>query len=124
MATKNAGRKPETVRFRTTLRQAEGKKATGLIVPVEVIEQLGHGQKPPVRISINGHEYRTTVGVVGGHHMIGVSAAISKETGPAAGDTIEVELTADTTPREVEIPADLAEAFAAQPDARTFLSTL
>ena len=38
MATKNAGRKPETVRFRTTLRQAEGKKATGLIVPVEVIE--------------------------------------------------------------------------------------
>jgi uncharacterized protein YdeI (YjbR/CyaY-like superfamily) len=33
-------------------------------------------------------------------------------------------LTADTTPREVEIRANLAEAFAAQPDARAFFSTL
>ncbi|MGZ8755956.1 MAG: DUF1905 domain-containing protein [Acidimicrobiia bacterium] len=124
MAINNGGRELETVRFQTTLRQAEGKQATGLIVPVEVIEQLGHGQKPPVRASINGHEFRTTVGVMGGLHMIGVSAAIRSETGLAAGDTVEVELTVDTSPREVEIPDDLAEAFAAQPEARDFFSTL
>jgi hypothetical protein len=58
-----------TVRFRTTLYQADGKNATGILVPAAVISQLGHGKRPPVRVSINGYEYRTTVGVMGGQAM-------------------------------------------------------
>ncbi|MGH8496635.1 MAG: DUF1905 domain-containing protein, partial [Gammaproteobacteria bacterium] len=52
------------VRFRTTLNQAAGMNATGIIVPAEVIDRLGHGKRPPVRISINGYAYRSTVGVM------------------------------------------------------------
>jgi hypothetical protein len=97
--------------FRTTLRQAEGKNATGILVPAEVIDQLGKGKRPPVRVTINGYEYRTTVGVMGGQAMIGVSAAIRRETGLAAGDELDVRLVVDEAPRTVDMPPDFAEAL-------------
>ncbi|MGH8495961.1 MAG: YdeI/OmpD-associated family protein, partial [Gammaproteobacteria bacterium] len=101
-----------------------GMNATGIIVPAEVIDRLGHGKRPPVRISINGYAYRSTVGVMGGQAMIGVSAAIRKETGLRAGDTIDVELTVDETPREVGVPADFARALAAHRGVRDFFDGL
>lgn len=67
------------VRFRTKLHQAEGKNATGILVPAAVIGQLGHGKRPPVRVSINGYEYRTTVGVMGGQ-IDSINGAKTDET--------------------------------------------
>ncbi len=113
-----------TVRFQTTLHQPEGANTTGIIVPAEVIEELGHGKKPPVRVSINDYEYRSTVAVMGGQYMISVSAAIRQDTGLTAGDPIDVELTVDTTPREVEMPADFDDALGAHPAAKTFFASL
>jgi hypothetical protein len=113
-----------SVRFRTTLNQAEGKSATGVLIPDSVIERLGHGRRPPVRVTINGHEYRTTVGVMGGQAMLGVSAAMREKIGLAAGDKIEVELTLDTTPREVKVPPDLAKALADDRGTREFFDGL
>jgi hypothetical protein len=37
---------------------------TGIAVPDDVITQLGHGKRPPVLVSVNGYEYRSTIGVV------------------------------------------------------------
>ncbi len=34
--------------FRTTLRQAEGMNATGLVVPTAIVDGLGQGKKPKV----------------------------------------------------------------------------
>jgi antitoxin component of MazEF toxin-antitoxin module len=113
-----------SVRFRTTLNQAEGKSATGVIIPDDLIEKLGHGKRPPVRVKVNGYEYRTTVGVMGGRAMVGVSAAIRKETGLAAGDKIEVELVVDQTPRDVDVPADFAKALAGNRATREFFDGL
>ena len=48
------------MRFRTTI-QLEGKTATGFRVPPEVVDGLGHGKRPPVRVTIGGHTYRSTV---------------------------------------------------------------
>lgn len=42
------------MRFRATL-QLEGKTATGIRVPAEVVEALGSGKRPPVKVTINGH---------------------------------------------------------------------
>ncbi len=42
------------MRFRTTI-QLNGKTATGIEVPEEVIDELGSGKRPPVRVTINGH---------------------------------------------------------------------
>jgi hypothetical protein len=108
---KKAGERHPVVRFRTTLHRAEGKNATGILIPAEAIEKLGHGKRPPVRVTVNGYEYRTTVGVMGGQAMVGVSAAIRAESGLAAGDEIDVRLVVDETPRSVEVPADFAAAL-------------
>ena len=106
--------------FRTTLLQ-NGKTATGFRVPGDVVEALGKGQRPPVRVTINGYTYRSTIAVMGGDYMLGVSAENRAGAGVKGGEEIEVELELDTAPREVVVPADLAAALAAEPSAlRTF----
>src|SRR5271155_4775748 len=75
---------PKSVSFRTTV--AVTGNNTGIVVPGEVIEQLGGGQRPPVLVNVNGYEYRNTVGVTGGQHMISISAAVRKDTGLKGAD--------------------------------------
>lgn len=112
------------VRFNTTLHQAKGKNATGIVIPPEALERLSRGKRPPVRVRINGYEFRTTVGVMGGQAMISVSAAIRRDTGLAAGDNVKVELVVDETPRMVEMPADFARALAAARGMKAFFDAL
>ena len=113
---------PATVTFESTLR-ASGNN-TGIEVPDEVVQQLGHGRRPPVLVDLNGHEYRSTVAVMGGRSMIGVSAAVRAATGLVGGDPIRVTLQVADTPREVDVPDDLAAALAAHEPARAFFDGL
>ena len=113
---------PTTVSFETTV--ATSGNNTGIVVPEEVIEQLAAGKRPPVLVSVNGYEYRNTVGVMGGKHMISISAAVRKATGLKGGDPIHVTLTIADTPRDVTIPADFAAALAADEQAGAFFGTL
>ena len=112
------------VRFKTTLQGAESGTATGIVVPPKLVEALGHGKRPPVRATVNGYEYRTTIAVMGGQYMFGVSAQIRKAAGLAAGDAVDVELELDTSTRDVDVPADLAKEFKANPAAAAFFGTL
>ena len=105
------------MRFRTTVEQA-GKTATGIRVPPEIVESLGAGRKPPVRVTINGHTYRSTIATVSGAFMVGVSAENRAATGVAGGDVVDVEIELDTQPRELEVPAVLTEALDKEPAAR------
>ena len=73
------------MRFRTNLEQA-GKTATGFEVPTAVVEGLGAGKRPPVRVTIKGHMYRSTVASMGGRFMVGVSAENREAAGIAGGD--------------------------------------
>ena len=85
------------MRFRATL-ESNGKTATGIQVPDEVVETLGAGRKPAVRVSIAGHTYRSTIASRGGRYLLGVSAENRGRAGVAAGDELEVELELDTEP--------------------------
>jgi hypothetical protein len=105
------------MRFRATL-ETEGKTATGISVPPEVVEALGAGKRPRVTVTINGHSYRSSVAVLGGRYMLGVSAENRAAAGVAGGDQVDVELELDTAPREVVVPPDLATALAAEPAAQ------
>lgn len=98
------------MKFRTVLEQA-GKTATGIHVPDEVVEGLGAGKRPPVRVTINGYTYRSTVASMGGRFLVGVNAQNREAAGVAGGDTIDVEIELDTAPREVAVPPDLAKAL-------------
>jgi hypothetical protein len=112
----------EGVTFETTL-TATGNN-TGIVVPDAVIEQLGRGKRPPVLVNVNGYEYRSTIAVMGGRCLIGVSAAVRAATGLKGGDPISVTLQVAETPREVEVPADLVAAMDEQAPARRFFDGL
>ena len=111
------------MRFRTNVVQS-GKTATGIRVPDEVVEALGAGRRPAVRVTINGFTYRSTVAVMGGVSMIGVSAENRAGAGVAGGDEVDVDLQLDTAPRQITEPADLAAALDAQPAARRMFDNL
>jgi hypothetical protein len=97
--------------FTSTLFQ-EGKTATGIQVPAEIVEALGKGKRPPVTVTINSYSYRSTVAPMDGVYWIPVSAAVRERAGVAAGDELSVEITLDDEPRRVEVPDDLAAALA------------
>ena len=111
------------LKFHTTLLQA-GKTATGFQVPDEVVESLGAGKRPPVRVTINGYTYRNTIAVMGGVYMVGVSAEHRAGARIAGGDEIDVDIELDTAPRVIDVPEDLARALAAEPAAQQFFEKL
>src|ERR1700724_1805830 len=113
---------PASVQFDTTVTAAGNN--TGIVVPDDAIERLGAGRRPPVLVNVNGYEYRNTVGVMGGNHMISISAAVRKATGLKGGDPIRVTLTVADTPQEVTLPADFAAALAADEQASAFFGKL
>jgi hypothetical protein len=105
------------VRFRATVEQA-GKTATGIEVPETVVEGLGAGKRPPVRVTINGYTYRSTVASMGGRFMVGVSAENRAGAKVAGGDVVDVDIELDTAPRVVELPKDFAAALKKDAKAR------
>ncbi|MFC5818207.1 YdeI/OmpD-associated family protein [Nonomuraea harbinensis] len=109
--------------FRTTV-ELSGRTATGIEVPPEVVAGLGAGRRPPVRVTINGYVYRSTVAPMGGRSMLPLAAENREGAGVAAGDEIEVGLELDTEPRTVTVPPDLAEALDRAPAAKAFFDGL
>jgi hypothetical protein len=105
------------MRFRTTIVQT-GKTTTGIEVPDEVMEALGSGKRPAVKVTVNGYSYRSTVASMGGRSMVSLSAEHRAGAGVAGGDEVEVDMELDTAPREVTVPDDLAAALDAEPAAR------
>jgi hypothetical protein len=111
------------VRFRTTILSA-GKTAAGIRIPDEVVESLGGGKRPPVRVTINGYTYRNTVAVMGGEYLVGVSNEHRQASGLAGGDEVDVDIELDTAPREVSVPPELQAALDANPAARATFDKL
>ena len=100
--------------FTTTL-QLDGKTATGIRVPDEVVTALGGGKRIPVSVTINGTRYASTIATMRGEPKIPVSADVRSSAGIAAGATITVEVERDDAPRTVDVPAELADALRADP---------
>ncbi len=112
------------MKFRAEL-QSNGKTATGIEVPPDVVTGLGAGKRPAVRVTLGGgYTYRTTIAPMGGSHWIGVSAEHRARSGVAAGDMLDVTVEVDDAPRTVTLPDDLAAALDADPAARAFYDTL
>ena len=111
------------MRFRTKILQA-GKTAAGIEVPGTVVAALGSSKRPPVRATINGFTYRTSVASMGGKFMLGVPPEFREGAGVVAGDTVHVDLELDTEPREVALPADFASALARSAGAKKFFDGL
>lgn len=104
------------VKFRTVVEPPEPMR--GLEVPVEVVEALGGGARPPVRITVNGHSWQSRVAIMRGRYLLGLSNANRAAADVGIGEEVEVELELDDSPREVVEPADFTSALDADPVAR------
>jgi uncharacterized protein YdeI (YjbR/CyaY-like superfamily) len=69
--------------------------------------------------TINGHSWKSTVAIMRGRYLLGLSNANRKAAGVMTGEEVEVEVEIDAEPRVVVEPADFARALDAAPVART-----
>jgi hypothetical protein len=98
---------PDT-RFEAVLeRRGSG---TFVVVPVDVPAVFGR-VRAPVRVTINGHTWRSTIMRYDERYLLGVSRENQAGAGIAPGDTVTVSLASDDAPRVVAVPADLAAAL-------------
>src|SRR3982074_3013534 len=87
----------------------------GCLVPVprDVATRLGLKGMPKIQAVIAGQPYRGSLMPMGdGTWCLGVLKSIQEAAGVGSGDTITVELSLDTAPREVAPPPDLARLLA------------
>jgi DNA-binding MarR family transcriptional regulator len=97
--------------FVASIHKGATKNVTFIVVPPEVVAALGKSRKPPVKVTLNGYTYRSTVASMGGRFMIGLSAENRKAAGLTGDEQLEVSLELDTAPRITEIPGHLEAAL-------------
>jgi hypothetical protein len=106
-------------RFTATVR-LDGKTATSFEVPKAVVEALGPSRRPPVRITVGGHTYRTTVAAYGNQFFVPLNRENRSAAGVKAGDTVAVTIEIDDAPRVIEVPDDFATAMKAAKQRKFF----
>jgi hypothetical protein len=102
----------------------DGKTATGITVPAEIVTTLDAGKRPSVQVTINGHSFSTTIGSVKGVFKIPVSAERRELIHAAAGDSLRVSVVLAAAPGQVAVPQDLADALASDPGTEEFFAGL
>ena len=112
-----------SARFTTTL--VPRGPAAAVVLDDAQVAAVGEGAKRfPVVATVNGYTWRTTVTRMGGEFLLGLNRAVRQDAGVEAGDTVDVELELDSAPREVEVPAALADALDSDPEARAAFDQL
>ena len=101
--------KTQPITYHTTIRQHGNN--TGIHVPDEVVEQLGSGKRPLVRMTLKNYTYRGAVARLDGDYMISLSAAHRQAAGVSGGEALDVTVELDLEPRTVEVPEDLQAAL-------------
>ena len=82
-------------------------------IPEAVVKQLGAGKRAPVHVTLNGARYRSTIAVYGGRYYLPARKEVRDAANLVVGGHAEVSLELDTSPRSVDVPADLARALSA-----------
>jgi hypothetical protein len=112
-----------SIRLSTTL--VPRGAAAAIVLDDEQVTAVGEGARRfPVVATVNGYSWRTSVVRMGGEFLVGLNRDVRRQAGVEAGDAVEVGLALDTAPRVVEVPEALAEALAADAQARAFFDGL
>jgi bacteriocin resistance YdeI/OmpD-like protein/uncharacterized protein DUF1905 len=99
--------------------------AAAVVLDDDQVAAVGEGAKRfPVLATVNGYSWRTSVARMRGENLLGLSRAVREAASVKAGDTVEVQIELDTSPREVEVPEALTSALAADPEASAAFEAL
>jgi uncharacterized protein YdhG (YjbR/CyaY superfamily) len=110
----------------------EAKKAVSKTVQVEILQNgamcaipvpfdskaLFGKVRAPVRVTINGYTFRSTIARMGGQTFIPLRKSNREAAAVAGGERVKVRIEADTEQRSVDVPSDLGAALAARKGVR------
>lgn len=100
------------LRFRARIEGKEAGVVAAITPPVNVFEMFGTRGRVPVRGTINGFAFRSSLTPCGGPHMMPVNKALCHGAGAQPGDMVDVVMERDTEERTVEPPPPLAKELA------------
>ena len=95
------------LRFKVKLEGVAGTEVAWLNAPFDVVENFGTRARVPVRGTINGFAFRSSLMPMGGCHGMAVNRAMRAGARAKAGDVVEVVLERDVEERTVEVPPEL-----------------
>ena len=107
-----------TKRFRVLLEKHENSEATGITIPFDVEKTFGTRARVPVRGTINGFPYRSSIFPMRGRYMMAVNKELRAGAKARGGDTVSVTMERDEEPRVITPPPDLARALRANKQAQ------
>lgn len=115
-----------TKRFRAVLESPPDTTGTAITIPFDVFEAFGKRGRVPVRGTIDGVPYRSSVFRMGDAPYFMVVNRKMREAagGLEAGQTVSVVMERDDEPRTIEAPDDLDRALRAEPAALAAWETL
>lgn len=106
-------------RFRAVVNRREGGEVCSINIPFDVEKTFGARGRVPVRGTINGAPFRSSVFRMGGDcHFMVVNRQMREAAGVRGGETVPVTMERDTEARTVTSPADFARALKANKDAQ------
>src|SRR5271169_144406 len=105
-------------KFKVKLLGQEGSEVAALKPPFDVVEVSERKGRVPVKGTINGFPFRSSLMNMGDGHMMAVNAQMRAGGQCKAGDTVSVVMELDEDKRTVEVPAYLKKIIERDPKAR------
>ena len=115
---KEAAAKSPVKKFRAVVERREGGEVCSIHVPFDVEKTFGARGRVPVRGTVNGAPFRSSLFNMGGGHFFVVNRKMREAAGVRGGETVPVVLERDAEERTVTPPADFARALKANKEAR------
>ncbi len=103
----------------------EGDSWTMIDVPFDLRNAYGSKGRVPVKVTVNGYEYRTSIFPMGkGAHVMMVNKEMLAGGKTAPGQKARITMEKDDAPRPIVVPNDLQAALDANPKAKVAFDKL
>jgi len=107
-------------KFKVKLFGQAGSEVAALKPPFDVVEVFNRKGRVPVKGTINGFPFRSSLMNMGDGHMMVVNAQLRAGAKCKGGDTVAVLMELDEDKRAVEVPRYLKKIIDADPKAKEF----
>jgi hypothetical protein len=102
----------QELRFTAKIEGKEAGVVAAIAPPVDVPQFFGTRARVPIRGTINGYPFRSSLMPCGGRRMMPVNRKLCEGAGVQPGDTVDVVMERDEEERTVEVPAVLKKQLA------------
>lgn len=111
-------------KFKAKLEGAEGMEVAAMRPPFDVLRIFGTKGRVPVRGTINGYSFRSSLCNMGDGHLMVVNKEMRSGAKCQAGDTVDVVLERDREERTIEAPDFMKKLIASNKTAKSTWDSL